>query len=65
MRQQLDVHNGQAAARERPARGFDRVVLEVLVVDRVVLVLLDQRQQVLHLDGDPAVVGDQGAQRPG
>ena len=60
--QQLDVHERESAAREGPDRGRDRVVLEVLVVDRVVLVLLDQGQQVLHLDGDPAVVGDQGAQ---
>ena len=60
--QQLDVHERESAARQRPGRGRDRVVLEVLVVDRVVLVLLDQGQQVLHLDGDPAVVGDQGAQ---
>ncbi len=59
--QQLDVHEGESAAREGPDRGGDRVVLEVLVVDRVVLVLLDQGQQVLHLDGDPAVVGDQRA----
>ena len=60
--QQLDVHERESAARQGPGRGRDRVVLEVLVVDRVVLVLLDQGQQVLHLDGDPAVVGDQGAQ---
>lgn len=60
--QQLDVHERESAARQRPDRGRDRVVLEVLVVDRVVLVLLDQGQQVLHLDGDPAVVGDQGAE---
>ena len=63
--QQLDVDQREAAGRERPLRGEHRVVLEMLVVDRVELGALDQREQVLHLDRHPAVVRDQRAQTLG
>ena len=63
--QELDVDERQPARRERPLPGEHRVVLEVLVVDGVELRALHQRQQVLHLDRHPAVVGHHGPQALG
>ncbi len=63
--EQLDVHQRQPAGRQRPLGGQHRVVLEVLVVDRVELGALHQREQVLHLDRYPAVVRDERPQATG
>ena len=63
-RQQFDVDDGQTRRGERALRREHRVVLEVLVVDRVELAELHQVQRVVHLDAQPAVVGEQVAQRP-
>ena len=60
--EQLHVHQRQPAGGERPLPGQQCVVLEVLVVDRVELGALHQRQQVLHLDRHPPVVGHQRPQ---
>ena len=63
--EQLDVDQRQPAGRQRPLGGQHRVVLEVLVVDRVELGALHQREQVLHLDRYPAVVRDERPQALG
>ena len=63
--QQLDVDQAEPARGERPLAAEHRVVLEVLVVDGVELGVLHQREQVLHLDRHPAVVGDHGPQALG
>ena len=39
-----------------------REVLRVIVIDRVKLRVLHQLQCVPHLDAEPAVIGEQGAQ---
>jgi hypothetical protein len=45
-RERLDVEQGEAVRGEDPRRGREREVGEVLVVDRVVLGLGDQPEQV-------------------
>lgn len=64
-RKGFDVDDGQPGGRERTGRRRDRVVLEMLVVDGVELRELDQVARVVHLDGQPPVVGEQRAQGAG
>ena len=64
-RQQLDIDDRQAGRGECAHRRQHRVVLEVLVVDGVELAERDEVQCVVHLDAQPAVVGQQSAQRSG
>ena len=61
----LDVDDGQVALGQRPRRGQDRPVLEVLVVDRVELCVGHQVECVMHLDADHAPVRDQGPETLG
>ena len=58
-RQAIDVDDGQAMGGEDPAQGEHREVREVLVVDRVELVVGQEPEQVRHLDREEAVVGEQ------
>ena len=64
-RDQLDIDDRQAGGGERAHGRQHRVVLEMLVVDRVELAETDEVQRVVHLDAQPAVVGQQSAQRSG
>ena len=50
----LDVEDAQSMAGEDPFRGEQRVVREMLVVDRVELVLLDEADEVRDLDRQDA-----------
>ena len=60
--QLLDVDHRQARRREHPLGGEQAEVGVVLVVDRVVLVALDEALEVGDLDAHDAVVGDQPTQ---
>ena len=51
----LDVEDAQAVGGEDAARGAEREVREVLVVDGVELVLLDEAREVRELHRDDAV----------
>ena len=64
-RQLLDVDDGETGRGQHALRRQQREVGVVLVVDRVVLVALDEPQQVRDLDADRAVVGDERAQALG
>jgi hypothetical protein len=55
----LDIEQLEPVVGEHALGGQAREVLEVLVVDRVELVVLDEPQQVRHLDRHHAVVGQQ------
>ena len=55
----LDVEELEPVVGEHALGGQAGEVLEVLVIDRVELVVLDQPQQVRHLDRHHAVVGQQ------
>ena len=59
----LDVEDAQSMAGEDPFRGQQRVVREVLVVDRVELVLLDEADEVRDLDRQDAPGRKQEVQR--
>ncbi len=58
-RQLLDVEQPQAVGGEHALDDREREVREVLVVDRVQLVLVDQPHQVRELDGDDAARREQ------
>ena len=64
-RDQLDIDDRQAGRGECAHGRKHRVVLEMLVVDRVELAEPDEVQCVVHLDAQPAVFGQQSAQRSG
>ncbi len=58
-RHPLDVRDDHAVAAEQPVQGRQRVVAEVLVVDRVELALGDHVAHVRRLEDRHAIVGQQ------
>ena len=58
-RELLDVDDGEAGGGEHALGRQQGEVREVLVVDRVVLVALDESEQVWDLDAEPTVDGEQ------
>src|SRR5215469_8479591 len=64
-RQLVDVDDPKSGGGQRPRRGQQRQVREVLVIDRVVLALLDQPRQMRELKRDQPSVLDQSAQAGG
>ena len=60
-RDALGVERLEAVHLEQRAQAVERVVAQVLVVDRVVLQRLDQRRQVVRLRDEHAVVAEQRA----
>ncbi len=57
--QLLDVEDAQAVRREHALRRHQREVPEMLVIDRVELVLLDEAQQMRELEGGDAARAQQ------
>ena len=60
-RDHFDVDHLEAGGGQRTHRRKHRVVLKMLVVDRVELAETDEVQGMVHLDAQPAVVGQQPA----
>ena len=64
-RQEFSIDDSQPSSGERTCCREQRVVLKVFVVDHVKLGVVHQLQRMVHLDAEPAVVGEQRAQGSG
>ena len=63
-RDRLDVENHHAVPRQMIDRREQRVIIQVLVVDHVVLQFVDHLAEIVHLEGEHAVRMQRFSHRP-